>query len=149
MRSGGRFRAAFVFAALALGACHRGTQTDLNVMTGRCTTRVRAKGVTPQLPAAPSLRPGFGGVIGTLADTGGALPHFSILAQSPGDSPTAPHATVVADSVGGFVFGALPPGRYRLFVRAFAHRPDSVQVDVAAGQVDTVRLRPQFFECVR
>jgi len=56
---------------------------------------------------------------------------------------------VVADSVGGFVFSALPPGQYRLFVRAFAHRPDSVQVDVAAGQVDTVRLRPQFFECVR
>jgi hypothetical protein len=137
------------FAALALGACHRGTQTDLNMMTGRCTSRVRSKGVAPQLPGAPSLRPGFGGVIGTLADTGGALPHYSILAQPPGNSSSGPHATAVADSVGGFVFDALPPGRYRLFVRAFAHRPDSAQVDVSAGQVDTVQLRPQFFECVR
>jgi len=88
-------------------------------------------------------------VIGTLADSGGALPHYSILATAPGDSPDAPHATTTADSVGGFVFDALQPGRYRLFVRAFAHKPDSTDVDVAAGHVDTVRLRPQFFECMR
>jgi hypothetical protein len=118
-------------------------------MTGRCTTHVRNKGAVAKLPTAPSLRPGVGGVIGTLADSGGALPHYAILATAPGDSPSAPHATVTADSLGGFVFDALPPGRYRLFVRAYAHRPDSTQVDVAAGQVDTVRLRPQFFQCVR
>ena len=118
-------------------------------MTGRCSSRVRAKGLPAQLPAAPSLRAGFGGVIGTLADSGGALPHYSVLVTTPGDSPDATHATVTADSVGGFVFDALPPGTYRIFVRAFAHKPDSAQVDVAAGQVDTVRLRPQFFQCVR
>ncbi|PYO49494.1 MAG: hypothetical protein DMD72_04785 [Gemmatimonadetes bacterium] len=117
-------------------------------MIGRCSSRVHSKGVAARLPAAPSLRPGVGGVIGTLADSGGALPHYSILATAPGDSPDAPHATTTADSVGGFVFDALQPGRYRLFVRAFAHKPDSTDVDVARGHVDTVRLRPQFFECV-
>ncbi len=119
------------------------------ILTGRCTTHLRAKGPAPQLPRAPSLRPGFGGVIGTLSDSGGALPHYSILASTPGDAPNAPHASAMADSLGGFVFDALPPGRYRLFVRAFAHRPDSTQIDVNAGRVDTVRLSPQFFECVR
>lgn len=149
MRSAGRFRAAKLLAALlALSACHRGTQEEINLMTGRCSTRVRSKGVPPQLPASPSLRPGMGGVIGTLADVGGALPHYAILATAPGDSPNAQHATVTADSVGGFVFSTLRPGRYRLFVRAFAHKPDSTDVDVAAGQVDTVQLRPQYFECV-
>jgi hypothetical protein len=118
-------------------------------MLNRCTTRMHGKGVAPRLPPAPSLKPGFGGVMGTLADSGGALPHYSILAQTAGDIPNAPHATATADSVGGFVFGALTPGRYRLFVRAFAHRPDSTDVDVAAGKLDTVRLRPQFFQCVR
>ena len=150
MQSAGRFRAAKLLAALiALSACHRGTQEEINLMTGRCSTRVRSKGVVPQLPASPSLRPGLGGVIGTLADAGGALPHYAILATTPGDSPNASHATVTADSVGGFIFDALRPGRYRLFVRAFAHKPDSTDVDVAAGRVDTVQLRPPFFECVR
>jgi len=84
-----------------------------------------------------------------LSDAGGALPHYSILASIPGDAPGSPHASATADSVGGFVFPALPPGRYRLLVRAFAHRPDSTDIDVASGQVDTVRLSPPFFQCVR
>jgi len=150
VRSAGRFRAARLLAALlVLGACHRGSQEDINLMIGRCTTRVRSKGVPARLPSAPSLRPGLGGVIGTLADSGGALPHYPILATTPGDRPDAAHATATADSVGGFVFDALPPGTYRLFVRAFAHRPDSTDLNVVAGKVDTVQLRPQFFQCVR
>jgi hypothetical protein len=150
VRLDGRSKAVLLLAALfAASACHRGTQEEISLLTGRCSTRVHAKGAVPRLPAAPALRLGVGGVIGTLADSGGALPHYSILATAPGDSPDAPHATTTADSVGGFVFDALTPGQYRLFVRAFAHKPDSVQVDVAAGRVDTVRLRPQFFECVR
>jgi len=139
----------FLLASLVLSACHRGTQEEIDVMTGRCTTRVRAKGPAPVLPAAPAVRATLGAIVGTLADSGGALPHYSILATAPGDNPNAPHATVVADTAGGFVFDALTPGRYRLFVRAFAHRADSADVDVVAGQVDTVRLRPQFFQCVR
>jgi hypothetical protein len=150
VRLAGRSRVVVLLTALfAASACHRGTQEDINLMTGRCSTRLHAKGVAPRLPVAPTLRPGLGGVVGTLADSGGALPHYSILATAPGDSPDAPHATTQADSVGGFVFAALIPGTYRLFVRAFAHKPDSVQLDVAAGRIDTVRLRPQFFECVR
>ena len=146
----GRSRAIALLAVLGtLSACHRRAPEDINLMLNRCTTRLHSKGVAPRLPAAPSLRPGFGGVIGTLADSGGALPHYSILAQAPGTSASAPHAAVAADSVGGFVFGALTPGRYRLLVRAFAHRPDSADVDVAAGKIDTVALRPQFFQCVR
>ena len=149
MRLAGRSKAVILLAALfELSACHRGTQEEIGLMIGRCSSRVHSKGVAARLPAAPSLRPGVGGVIGTLADSGGALPHYSILATAPGDSPDAPHATTTADSVGGFVFDALQPGRYRLFVRAFAHKPDSTDVDVARGHVDTVRLRPQFFECV-
>ena len=119
------------------------------LLTRRCTTHVRARAGVPRLPQAPALRPGLAGIIGTLADSGGALPHFPILAVTPGDLPNATHATVTADSLGGFVFDSLPPGRYRLFVRAFAHRPDSTDVDVAAGRVDTVALRPIFFQCVR
>ena len=150
MRLGGRSRAAALLAALiGSSACHRGTSEDIGLMIGRCTTRVHSKGIPARLPAVPSLRPGFGGVIGTLADSGGALPHYAILAQAPDDNPNAPHGTATADSVGGFAFDALTPGRYRLFVRAFAHRPDSTDVDVAAGRIDTVRLRPQFFQCVR
>ena len=118
-------------------------------MTGSCATHVNAKGPAPRLPAGPLLRAGFGAVIGTLSDSGGALPHYPILANTPGDAPGAPHASVTADSLGGFVFGALPPGRYRLFVRAFAHRPDSTEIEVAAGRVDTVYLSPAFFDCVR
>ena len=119
------------------------------LLTGRCTTHLRTAGKAPQLPPAPSLRPGLGAVIGTLADSGGALPSFPILALTPGDFPNSPHATARADSLGGFVFDSLPPGRYRLFVRAFAHKPDSTAVDVSAGRVDTVALRPIFFQCVR
>jgi len=141
--------AALVLASLALSACRSANPNDAMTMTGGCTTHVRAKGPAPRLPQSPSLRMGFGAVIGTLADSGGALPHYPILATTPGDAPDTPHASATADSVGGFVFDALPPGRYRLFVRAFAHRPDSTHIEVTAGRVDTVRLSPQFFECVR
>src|SRR5712671_110579 len=138
-----------LLVALVSSACHRPTTNDLNTISGRCSNRARSKGVAAQLPGNPSLRPGFGGVIGTLSDAGGALPHYSILASIPGDAPGSPHATATADSVGGFVFSALPPGHYRLLVRAFAHRPDSADIDVVSGRVDTVRLSPPFFQCVR
>lgn len=141
--------ASLLVVSLVVSACHRAAPADVMTMTGRCSTHVRSKGPAPQLPAAPSPAPGFGAVIGTLADSGGALPHYSILATTPGDAPGSPHAAATADSVGGFVFNALAPGRYRLLVRAFAHRPDSTSAEVVAGRVDTVRLMPRFFECVR
>jgi protocatechuate 3,4-dioxygenase beta subunit len=90
----------------------------------------------------------LGAVIGTLADSGGALPHYAILASTPGDAPGAPHASATADSVGGFVFDALPPGPYRLLTRPYAHRPDSTTIEVVAGRIDTVRIMTRFFQCV-
>lgn len=117
--------------------------------TGRCSSHVRSKGILPELPNDPAPGPGYGGVIGTLADSGGALPHYAILATTPGGAPDAPHASATADSAGGFVFPSLPPGRYHLVVHAFAHLADSAAVDVIAGRIDTVRLSPQFFQCVR
>jgi hypothetical protein len=141
--------AALVLACVLIAACHRATSTDVMTMTGRCTSRVRSKGPTPQLPVDPPLRAGYGGVIGTLADSGGALPHYTVLAASPGDAPDTPHASATADSAGGFVFSALPPGRYHLLVHAFAHRADSAAVDVVAGRIDTVRLVTQYFQCLR
>ena len=114
-----------------------------------CTTRVRSRGPAPRLPQSPPPRAGYGAVIGTLADSGGALPHFPVLAVVPGDGPGSPHASALPDSAGGFTFVALPPGHYRLFVRAFAHRPDSTDVDVRAAKVDTVRIVLRLFDCVR
>jgi hypothetical protein len=87
--------------------------------------------------------------VGVLTDSGGALPHYPIMALIPGDPPSAVHPSAIPDSLGGFVFDALPPGHYRLFVRAFAHRPDSIDVNVATGRVDTVGLLLQYFGCVR
>lgn len=71
------------------------------------------------------------------------------MAVVPGDPPSGVHPSAIPDSLGGFAFDALPPGRYRLFVRAFAHRPDSTTVDVVAGRVDTVSILLQYFGCVR
>ena len=136
-------------AFLTSNACHRGTPEETSLLLGHCTTRVRTKGPVPRLPTAPALRLGFGAVVGTLADSGGALPHYPILASIPAGAANSPHATATADSVGGFVFIALPPGHYRLHVRAFAHRPDSTDIVVAAGRVDTVRIMTRLFECVR
>ncbi|GAC1411976.1 MAG: hypothetical protein NVSMB53_08560 [Gemmatimonadaceae bacterium] len=116
-------------------------------MTGRCTTRVRAKGPSARFPESPPLRQGFGAIIGTLADSGGALPHYPIIASTPGDAPNAPHASATADSIGGFVLNGLPPGRYKLLVRALGHLPDSRELEVTAGRVDTVRLSLQILDC--
>jgi hypothetical protein len=134
---------------LALGACHGRTSEDTNLLLGKCSTRVRTKGPVARLPRAPSLGQGLGGIVGTLADSGGALPHYPILAMVPGDPPNAPHVSATPDSLGGFSFDALTPGHYRLFVRAFAHRPDSTDVDVRAGYVDTMNIVLQYFGCVR
>jgi len=143
----GRFRAAALVVAVALSACHRGTQTEMDLATGRCTERVGAKGPAPRLPSAPSLRPGFGGVVGTLADAGGALSNYSILATGRAGSPGTSNARATADSAGGFVFDRLTPGKYRISVRPVQHRPDSTDIDVAAGRIDTVTLRPQYYQC--
>jgi hypothetical protein len=146
----GIFRtAALLGAVLAQTACHRAASEDTNLLLNRCSTRVRTKGPAPRLPEAPSLRSGAGGVIGTLADAGGALPHYPIMAVSPGGNPSAGNASATPDSLGGFSFGALAPGRYRLLVHAYGHRPDSTDVDVAAGRVDTVSFVLQYFGCVR
>ena len=137
------------WSIVALGACHRGASEDTNLLLGRCSTKVRTKGPVPRLPRAPSQRQALGAIIGTLADSGGALPHYPILATVPGDPPNAPRVSAVPDSLGGFSFDSLTPGRYRLFVRAFAHRPDSTDVDVRAGYVDTINIVLQYFGCVR
>ena len=95
------------------------------------------------------LRTGFGSIIGTLADRGGALPQYPIRAAMISDDPNAPHGVATPDSLGGFVFDSLPAGRYRLYARAYSHKPDSVEAQVATGRVDTVRIVLEFFECVR
>lgn len=141
--------ALLALACLVVSACHRTASDDVLTMTGQCTSHVRSKGPIPQLPGAPALRSGYGAVIGTLADSGGALPHYTVLAAAPGDAPDTPHASAMADSAGGFVISLLPPGRYRLVVHAYAHRPDSTAVDVVAGRIDTVRMMTQFFQCLR
>lgn len=149
MQLGGRFRTAGLLAALALvSACHKHTHEDLQLMTTGCSTRGHAKGPKPRLPPAPALKSGVGGVVGTVADAGGALPHYSVLATTPGNSFHATRATVVADSAGGFVFDGLTPGAYRLLVHPYSHRPDSTDIKILAGRVDTVELRPPFFGCV-
>ena len=140
---------ALLLALDVTSACNRRTSTDVMLLTGRCTTHVRTPSMPARLPRAPSVRTGAGAIIGTLADSGGALPHYSILALTPGDPPGGAHFTTAADSLGGFVLDGLAPGRYRLFVRAFAHKPDSADVEVAANEVDTVALRPIFFQCIR
>jgi hypothetical protein len=134
---------------LAVSACHRQASEDTNLLLGRCSTRVRSKAPPPRLPLAPTLTAGTGGIIGTLADAGGALPHYPVMALTPGDSPNAPHASAIPDSLGGFAFDPLVPGHYRLFVRAFSHKPDSTDVDVVAGRVDTVQIVLQYFGCVK
>jgi hypothetical protein len=101
-----------------------------------------------RLPPAPGLRPGSGAIIGTLADAGGALPHYPVLAVIPGGDTNSPHSTAIPDSSGGFSFDALRPGHYRLFVRAYAHRPDSTDVDVRAAQIDTVAIVMQLYDCL-
>ncbi|HEV7836658.1 MAG TPA: carboxypeptidase-like regulatory domain-containing protein [Gemmatimonadaceae bacterium] len=147
---GGISRTALALLSVAaLSACQRSRAPDTNLLTGRCTNLQRSKGAVPRLPAAPSLRPGFGGVIGTLADSGGALPQYPVRAQMLSTDPNAPHATATPDSLGGFAFDSLPPGRYRLYARAFSHRPDSTDVEVTAGQVATASILLPFFECVR
>ena len=131
-----------------MSACHQNTHEDLQLMTTGCSTRGHAKGPEPRLPPAPTLKPGVGGVVGTVSDAGGALPHYSVLATTPGNSFHATRASAVADSAGGFVFGGLSPGVYRLLVQPHSHRPDSADIKISAGQVDTVQLRPTFFGCV-
>lgn len=149
MQLGGRFRALVLPVALVLSsACHKHTHEDLQLMTSGCSSRGHAKGPEPRLPPAPSLKSGVGGVVGTVADAGGALGHYSVLATTPGNSLHAARATVTADSLGGFVFDGLSPGTYRLLVRPYSHKADSTDITISAGQVDTVQLRPPFYGCV-
>jgi hypothetical protein len=146
----GIFRATVALAlALATSGCHRSRTPDANLLTSRCTDKQISKGNLARFPAAPSLKPGFGGVVGILADSGGALPHYPIRAERIGTGPLPASATATPDSLGGFVFDALTPGAYRLYARAFSHRPDSTRVEVVAGQVDTVTMMLRVYTCVR
>jgi hypothetical protein len=133
---------------LALTACRRSAPDNSVDIVRACSTRVRSKGPAVRLPRAPSIRSGFGGIIGTLSDAGGALPHYPVLAVIPGGDQNSPHVTAVPDSSGGFAFDALRPGHYRLFVRAYSHRSDSTDVDVHAAQIDTVNIVMQLYDCL-
>ena len=147
---GGTSRAVSALLVLAaLNACQRSRAPDTNLLTGRCTNLQRSKGVIPKFPADPALRAGFGGIVGTLADSGGALPQYPVRAQMLSSDPNAPHATATPDSLGGFIFDSLPPGTYRLYARAFSHKPDSTDVEVQAGLVSRATIVLPFFECVR
>ena len=145
----GRALALALSIAATLSACQRSRAPDTNLLTGRCTDLQRAKGPTPRVPTNPVLKPGFGAVVGTLSDAGGALPQYPVRAQMLSRDPNAPHGVATPDSLGGFVFDSLPPGRYRLYARAFSHKPDSTDVEVAAGQVARASIVLPFFECVR
>jgi hypothetical protein len=138
---------AFLAGALALTACQRNAPDNSVDIVRACSTRVRSRGPAVRLPPAPSLRSGFGAIIGTLSDAGGALPHYPVLAVIPGGDNST-HITAVPDSSGGFAFDALRPGHYRLFVRAYSHRSDSTDVDVRAAQIDTVNIVMQLYDCL-
>jgi hypothetical protein len=135
--------------SLALVACQRSRSPDTNLLTGRCTNREHSRAAAPRVPAAPTPLAGFGAIVGVLADSGGALPQYPVRAELIGGDRNSPHATATPDSLGGFVFPSLPTGRYRLYARAYSHRPDSAEVAIESGRVDTVRMVLQFFECVR
>ncbi|MGI8401121.1 MAG: carboxypeptidase-like regulatory domain-containing protein [Gemmatimonadaceae bacterium] len=139
---------AFLIAAVGLTACQRNAPANSVDIVRGCSTRVRSKGAAVRLPVAPALRPGFGGIIGTLADAGGALPHYPVLAVIPGGETSSTHASAIPDSSGGFAFDALRPGHYRLFVRAYSHRRDSTDVEVRAAQIDTVAIVMQLYDCL-
>jgi hypothetical protein len=139
---------AFLTGAVVLTACQRKAPDNSVDIVRACSTRVRSKGPAVRLPPAPALRPGFGGIIGTLADAGSALPHYPVLAVIPSEDQNSPHVTAIPDSSGGFAFDALRPGHYRLFVRAYSHRPDSTDVDVRMGQMDTVSIVMQLYDCL-
>ncbi len=139
---------AFIAGALALTACQRKTPDNSVDIVRACSTRVRSKGPAVHLPPAPAPRPGFGAIIGTLSDAGGALPHYPVLAVIPGGDQNSPHVTAIPDSSGGFAFDALRPGHYRLFVRAYSHRPDSTDVDVREAQIDTVPIVMRLYDCL-
>lgn len=54
------------------------------------------------------------------------------------------HDSTNTDAAGAFVLGPVPPGDYRLEIRAFVHRAFTRPLALRAGAVDTVRLRLEY-----
>ena len=52
-----------------------------------------------------------------------------------------PRDSASSDAAGAFVLGPVPPGVYRLQVRALLHRPLVRPLTLRAGAIDTVRVR--------
>ena len=53
----------------------------------------------------------------------------------------------LTDAKGGFAFDSLAPGRYQVRARRLGSVMDTLTVDIAADQVDTVRFRLRAYRC--
>ena len=91
----------------------------------------------------------FGALTGTvaLAETGDALTGAGVgLIAAPGSTGQS-QAERPTDSLGGFTFDSILPGKYQIRVRMLGARRDSLTIHAAAGRLDTVRLRMRAYRC--
>ena len=144
--------------ALAAGACAR--SEELNVMTipAGCDSTLRpvrpGERTRVALPADIAVTDSAGAIVGTVVQrgTGRPLAYAGAALFLPG-VPTAGEERRVAqlerpvDTLGGFAFRDVPPGRYTLRVRAVSHLPRELPLDVQAGRVDTLQLELRYFQC--
>jgi hypothetical protein len=102
------------------------------------------------LPADVAASDSTGAIIGTVYERATARPMHaaaSLLSAEVRETRAVVGPERSTDSLGGFAFRDVPPGRYTLRVRALNHYMRELGILVRAGHVDTVRLDMQFFSC--
>jgi hypothetical protein len=103
------------------------------------------------LPETPRLGGGTGAIIGSVADseTGRGINRATVILRA--DRASRVLSYVIADSLGGFVFEQVRPGRYFLSANGMTYGERRVPVEATLGRVDTVqiqlRFNPRYLSC--
>lgn len=100
-------------------------------------------GPTPRTPEVDPIAADSGALVGTAVDAQWGTGMAQVLIRLSGQS----EARMVTDSVGGFAFRALRPGRYVVRAARLGAAPAEVTTVVRAGHATEIALRLQIMAC--
>ena len=127
-------------------------QAPVNVMTlpAVCDSVPPAVPIAARrIPRVPetNLRPSTGAVVGAVIEMVSSQPIAYAMAELRLIDSSRILSSVPTDTLGGFALRNVPPGAYRLRVRAMQHRFEERGVLVQEDVIDTVQVHMRYFTC--
>ena len=141
--------ASIVLAALVIGCARQAPVTVMTLPAVCDSVPPAVPTAARRIPRVPEtlLQPSTGAVVGVVIELVNNQPIAYAMAELRLIDSSRIVSSVSTDTLGGFALRNVPPGDYRLRVRAMQHRFEERGVLVQEDEIDTVQIHMRYFTC--